>query len=376
MPLPNQEAFPFFPSEDRRAHEPALTAALQRVLERGRYILDEEVAAFEGEFAAFLGAPQVVGAGSGTDAIELILRALEIGAGARVVIPAMAPSAVASAVVRAGATPLLADIDATTFTLCPQSLDAVLRTAAGRQVRAVLAVHLYGHPADWDALSKVAEDHQVILLEDGAQAHGACWRGRQVGSLGRAAAFSFYPTKNLAALGDAGAVATADEALATRLRQVREYGWRERGDSVSPGVNSRLDEMQAAMLRVKLLTLPAQVQRRRQLAARYDARLRGCAAVSTPWVREEAEHAYHLYVVRCTQRAALMCRLQDAGVPVAVHYAVPLHQQAAWRVEGSFPEAERAAREVLSLPLHPYLSESAVDSVCHLIEEHHAYADS
>lgn len=372
----SQEWFSFFPQEDRRAHEPTLTEALHRVLESGRYILGEEVAAFEREFATFLGAPQAIGVGSGTDAIELMLRALEIGCGARVIIPAFAPSAVAAAVVRAGAVPLLADIDPDTYTLCPKALDAVLRSDAGRQARAVLAVHLYGHPADWDALSKVSDEHQIVLLEDGAQAHGARWRGRLVGCLGRAAAFSFYPTKNLAALGDAGAVVTADENLAIRVRQAREYGWRERGNSETPGVNSRLDEMQAALLRVKLTTLAAQVRQRRQLAAYYDEQLRSCASVRTPKVREGAEHAFHLYVVRCAQREALLRRLCEAGVPAAVHYAVPLHQQAAWRTEGHFPEAERAAREVISLPLHPYLSESAVDWVCRLIKEHHDHAGS
>ncbi len=375
MKLESQALFPPYPLADQRGHEPDLSSALRRVLDSGNYILGDEGKTFEREFAAFLGVRHIVSVASGTDAIEVLLRALGIGHGARVVIPAFAPSAVAAAVVRSGALPLMADVEADTFTLCAESLEAVLCSSLGHEVKAVLAVHLFGHPADWQNLLRVAATHGVVLLEDGAQAHGATWHGSPVGSLGAAAAFSFYPTKNLAALGDGGAVATDDEDLAARLRHLREYGWRVRGNSETPGVNSRLDELQAAILRVKLPMLAQRLDQRRRLAAQYDARLSTCALVRVPVVRGGCEHARHQYVVRCEERDALLEHLQSAGVPAAIHYAVPLHRQSAWREDVSLPEAERASQEVLSLPLHPYLSEAAVDFVCQIIEEH-AHAGS
>lgn len=358
-----------YPQADQRRHEVALADALQRVCASGSYILGAEVAAFETEFAAYLGCQQVVGVASGTDAIELILRALEIGTGSRVVVPSFAPSAVAAGVARSGAEPVFADVEPGTFTLCPQSLDAVLRSFDGRGVKAAVVVHLYGHPADWESLRRVADAHGIELLEDCAQAHGARWQGRMAGTLGRAAAFSFYPTKNLAALGDAGAVATDDAELAERLRMIRQYGWRHRNISAHAGVNSRLDELQAAVLRVKLETLNGSLQQRRKLAATYDARLQDCRMVTAPVQLGGCEHAYHQYVVRSERRDALLQHLQRAGIPVAVHYPVPLHQQPALGgSETSLLESERAAATVISLPLHPYLSEAAVDAVCDAME--------
>ncbi len=358
-----------YPQSDQRAHRAELAGALQRVCDSGSYILGAEVAAFETEFAAFLGAAQVVGVANGTDAIELMLRALKIGAGSKVVVPAFAPSAVASGVARSGAEPVFADIEPTTFTLCPVSLDALLRSPQGRCVKAAVVVHLYGHPADWGRLQQVADEHGIELLEDCAQAHGARWQGRMVGTLGRAAAFSFYPTKNLAAMGDAGAVVTNDAALAERLHMIRQYGWRQRYISEHAGVNSRMDELQAAVLRVKLGSLSKNIQQRRKLAAEYDARLRGSAVVTLPLVRGGCEHAYHQYVVRCERRDDLRQHLQEAQIPVAVHYPLPLHRQPAFGGSHvSLLESERAAEKVISLPLHPCLSEGAVDAVCDVME--------
>lgn len=358
-----------YPLADQHRHEPALRGAWQRVCESGSYILGREVEAFEKEYAAFLGGGRVVGVASGTDAIELMLRALNIGSGSKVVVPSFAPSAVASGVRRSGAEAVFADIDPRTFTLCPESLAALLRSPQGSGVDAALVVHLYGHPADWQGLRSVAVEHGIELLEDCAQAHGALWQGRMAGTLGRAAAFSFYPTKNLAALGDAGAVATHDAELAERLRLIREYGWGRRNVSDFAGVNSRLDELQAAVLRVKLGSLRDNVLQRRRLAAVYDASLSGCRMVQPPVVRGGCEHAYHQYVIRTKKREALLQYLQQAGIPAAVHYPVPLHQQRAFA--GShmpLPEAERAASEVISLPVHPYLSEEAPAEVCEVIE--------
>lgn len=358
-----------YPQADQRAHRDELAGALQRVCDSGSYILGAEVSAFETEFAAFLGAAQVIGVASGTDAIELMLRALEIGAGSKVVVPSFAPSAVAAGVARSGAEPVFADIEPTTFTLCPASLDALLRSPQGHGVKAAVVVHLYGHPADWDGLQKVAHEHGIELLEDCAQAHGALWLGRMAGTLGRMSAFSFYPTKNLAALGDAGAVATQDAGLAERVRAIRQYGWKERYLSDQPGVNSRMDELQAALLRVKLHALHGKLQQRRRLAAEYDARLGSSAVVTAPLVRGGCEHAYHQYVVRCERRDELKRHLQRAQIPMAVHFPLPLHRQHAFGgSQMSLLESERAAANVISLPLHPYLSADAVGAVCEVIE--------
>ncbi|MBN8421285.1 MAG: DegT/DnrJ/EryC1/StrS family aminotransferase [Verrucomicrobia bacterium] len=358
-----------YPQADQRRHEVALTHAVQRVFASGSYILGAEVEAFETEFAAFLGCGQVVGAASGTDAIELILRALDIGAGSKVAVPSFAPSAVAAGVARSGAKPEFVDIEPGTFTLCPEALDDLLRSFRGRGVKATVVVHLYGHPADWESLQRVADEHGIELLEDCAQAHGAIWHGRRVGTLGRAAAFSFYPTKNLAALGDAGAVATNDAALAERLRVIRQYGWKQRYVSEQAGVNSRLDELQAAVLRVKLGALNESVLQRRRLAAQYDARFAASRVVTAPKVRGGCEHAYHQYVVRCERRDALMQHLQQSGIPVAALYPVPLHRQRAYgNGEELLLESDRAAAAVLSLPMHPYLSEEAMGAVFEAME--------
>jgi dTDP-4-amino-4,6-dideoxygalactose transaminase len=358
MPL-----FPEFPAEDQRHHHEALMLAVQRVLQSGRFILGEEVKAFEAEFASFLGGGHVVGVASGTDAIELLLRAMEIGAGNGVIVPVLAPSAVAAAVRRAGACVVLCDVEET-LTLCPQALRQVLEKQCG--IKAVLAVHLYGHPCEWKALEEVCEAQGVLLIEDASQAHEARFEQKAIGTLGRASVWSFYPTKNLGALGDAGAVWTSEAGLAEKLRCLREYGWRQRHVSELPGINSRLDEMQAAMLRVKLPSLPAQVAKRRELASRYLSRLRG---VRLPLVREGCEHAFHQFVIRSEHRDALQAHLKLRGVLSAVLYPAALHQQPAFACAERFPVAEKAVREVLSLPLHPYLSEAAIDAVCAAVED-------
>lgn len=353
-----------YPQADQQRHEAALTQALQRVCASGNYILGGEVAAFEAEFAAYLGSGQAVGVANGTDAIELMLRGLGIGAGSKVAVPSFAPSAVAAGVMRSGAVPEFVDIEPGTFTLCPEALDELLGSFRGRGVKAAVVVHLYGHPADWANLQRVANEHGIELLEDCAQAHGALWHGQPAGTLGRAAAFSFYPTKNLAALGDAGAVVTKDAELAGRVRELRQYGWKERHVSVHAGVNSRLDELQAAVLRVKLGALNESVLQRRRLAATYDARLLGSRTVEAPRVRGGCEHAYHQYVVRCARRDALMQHLLRAGIPVAALYPVPLHRQGAFGGENELLlESDRAAAAVLTLPMHPYVSEEAVEVV-------------
>lgn len=360
-----QTCFPSYPEEDCKHHQSAIREQMLLVLKRGQFILGHEVEAFESEFAAWLGASHAVGVGSGTDAIELMLRALSLGPGAGVVVPSFAPSAVAAGVQRAGARLVLADIEPDTFTLSPEALDLVLRSEAGQGVRAALVVHLFGHPADWAGLQRVADYHGILLLEDVAQAHGAEWQGRRAGTMAKAAAFSFYPTKNLGALGDAGAVVTSDPELAERLRELRQYGWRDRYISSTAGINSRLDELQAAVLRVKLCTLDDRLAQRCALAARYRERL-------GPWMpveRPGCVHAWHLLVIRSAQRDAVKGKLEALGIPVAIHYPQALHQQPAYPWSAALLESSRlAAAEVLSLPLHPYLSMDAVDLVADAVE--------
>lgn len=352
-----------------RCHREVLNAAAARVFDSGRYILGEEVAAFETEFAAAIGARHGIGVASGTDAIELMLRALNIGAGAKVVVPSLTAGASVAGVRRAGAEVLLADCEEDYFTLCPQSLDALMRTPAGKGVRAALVVHLYGQPADWTALQEVADAHGILLLEDCAQAHGAAWQGRNVGTLGRAAAFSFYPTKNLGALGDAGAVVTDDDEIAARVRLLRQYGWRARQISDESGVNSRLDELQAAFLRAKLPGLSAQLARRRVLAGIYAERLMESRVVEAPRVRPGCDHAWHLHVVRSSRRDQLLRHLVEAGIPAAIHYPAAIHQQPAYAAmaPGPLPHTERVVREVLTLPLHPYLAVEAIELACETV---------
>jgi dTDP-4-amino-4,6-dideoxygalactose transaminase len=360
-----------YPQADQLRHQVALTDALQRVCASGSYVLGNEVQAFETEFAAFLGVDHVVGVANGTDAIEVILWALGIGPGSKVVVPSFAPSAVGAGVARSGAELVFADIDPETFTLCPDALADLLRSPQGRGVKAALVVHLFGHPADWESLQLVAEEHGIELLEDCAQAHGAMFYEQMTGTLGRAAAYSFYPTKNLAALGDAGAVATNDADLAERLRLIRQYGWKQRNISECAGMNSRLDEMQAAVLRVKLGALQEGNLQRRRLAAEYDALLGASRVVTSPVAHGGCEHVYHQYVVRSERRDGLLGHLQREGIPVAVHYPVPLHLQPAFASGGNREfqlESERASAEVISLPLHPYITEDAVGAVCDAVE--------
>ncbi len=354
---------------DQRAHEAELVGALRRMCASGSCVLGAEAQAFESEFADFLGVSHVVGVASGMDGIEVMMRALEIGAGSKVVVPSFAPSAVAAGVARSGAEPVFADIEAGTFTLCARSLDAVLRSPQGRGVKAAVVVHRYGNLADWDGLQQVAQEHGIELLEDCSQAHGATWHGRKAGTLGRAAAFNFYPTKNLAALGDAGALATNDQKLAERLRLIGQSGWKQRYINEHAGVHSHLDEVQAAVLRVKLRVLHGSLQQRRKLAAEYDAILKDSHVVKAPMVRRGCEHAYHQYVVRAERRDELIQHLRREQIPVALHYPVPLHQQRGFGgSQVSLRESDRAAAAVISLPLHPCLSATAVGAVCDVME--------
>ena len=362
------------------AFDPEVADALQRVHQSGRFVLGPEVEAFEAEFAAALGVRHAVGVASGTDAITLALAALGIGPGRRVLTTAFSAGYTALGVVRAGAAPVFADVEPGTLGLDPESVERVLarelHSDEGR-IAALLPVHLYGHPpAGWERLLELAAAHDLPVIEDACQAHGARFRGRPLGSFGRAAAFSFYPTKNLGGLGDGGAVATDDPDLAESVRSLRQGGEDTRRRHLRPGWSSRLDEIQAAVLRVRLRTLEERNRRRRTLADRYRTALAGLPVrlvepAPTPPAALVTESNRHLLVIRSPHRGALRRHLAAAGIGALVHYPEALPAQPAFRPPehrpDRFPEAERAAAEVLSLPLHPRLRESEVDEVAETI---------
>jgi dTDP-4-amino-4,6-dideoxygalactose transaminase len=345
------------------AHKAEIEAATARVLASGWYILGEEVAAFEREFAGYAGAAHAIGVASGTDAIQLALRALGVGAGDAVATVSHTAVATVAAIELAGATPVLVDIDPETFTMDA----ACLERAMHPRVKAIVPVHLYGHPANLAAILPIAERHGAAVIEDCAQSHGAVLRGRATGTGGRAGAFSFYPTKNLGALGDGGAVVTNDADLSARIRSLREYGWRERYVSSEAGLNSRLDEMQAAILRVKLRYLDAENARRREIASWYNQLLAGLP-LALPTIARGVTHVFHQYVVRTPLRDALREHLQQSSIGALIHYPVPVHLQPAYRdrviLAGTLEASEAAAREVLSLPMFPELPGDAVERVC------------
>lgn len=344
-----------------------LEAAALEVLRSGWYVLGPQVRAFEEEFAAWLGLPDAAGVASGTDALLLALLTCDVGPGDEVIVPSHTAVATVAAVELAGGRPVFADIRPDTFTLDPDSVAAAITP----RTRAIIAVHLYGQTADLDALGLVARRAGAWLIEDCAQAHGARNHGRMAGTMGDIAAFSFYPTKNLGAAGDGGLVASRRPELVERVRSLRQYGWRTRYVSDEPGLNSRLDELQAALLRVKLRRLEAWNRQRQALAARYDELLAG-SAVATPFVAPGNEHVYHLYVARCQQRDALQAHLARCGIATAIHYPAPVHQQPAYRrlaPPGGLPETERVAAEILSLPLYPQMPMEHVDQVAACVRE-------
>jgi len=343
------------------AQQQEINEAVRCVLESGWYILGREVAAFEEEFAAYCGVAGCVGVNSGTDALYLALRACDIGPGDEVITVAHTAVATVAAIRMAGATPRLVDIDPLRYTMSP----AMLAEAITPATRAVIPVHLYGQPADMDAILAVASEQYII--EDCAQAHGARYKGKPVGSFGDLACYSFYPTKNLGALGDGGAVTSNDLALLERVRLAREYGWtpQERYVSHVEGINSRLDELQAAILRVRLRHLDADNVARRRLAQRYAAMLP--AHLQKPIEIQDSYHIFHLYVVQTSQRDQLRARLAEQGIGSGIHYPIPIHLQPAYAQNVRRPYnlrvTEQAAREVLSLPMYPALREEQIDRV-------------
>jgi dTDP-3-amino-3,4,6-trideoxy-alpha-D-glucose transaminase len=347
--------------------KPELDEAYHRVMRSGWFVLGREVEAFESEYAAYCGTRHCVGLGNGLEALELVLRGWDIGAGDEVIVPSntyiatwLAVTAVGAAVVPVEPTPGGPNID-------PDRIAAAITP----RTRAIMPVHLYGEPADMEAIMALADRHGLKVVEDVAQAQGARWRGRRTGALGHAGAHSFFPTKNLGATGDAGAVTTDDTVLAERLRVLRNYGSRVKYVNIERGFNSRLDEMQAAFLRVKLPRLDTWNDRRRVLAARYSDRLRDVPGLALPRPPQWAEPVWHLYVVRTDRRAAVVAALEKAGIGSLIHYPIPPHLQQAYadlgQGAGTYPLAERLAETVLSLPIGPHLPVESVDEIAAVV---------
>ena len=352
------ESIPFIdlrPGED----DASVRAAIERVITSGWFILGPEVEAFEAEFAAASGAAHAVGVGNGTDAIALLLRAVGVERGDEVIVPALSAGYTALAVLLAGATPVFADVDPETLTLDPASCEAALTS----RTVAIVPVHLYGQPADMRALEAIATRRSLAIVEDCCQAHLATCTGTPVGAFGAGGAFSFYPTKNLGALGDGGAVISNDSSIAARVRRFRNGGQSNRYVHEAVGVNSRLDELQAAVLRTRLRMLPRWTTRRRTLAATYKRLLNGSVR---PLRRRDEGHVYHLFVVRSNERDVLQEHLSASRIETLIHYPIPMTHQPAFTqwTRRDCPVATCAAREILSLPLHPRLTDTDVERIC------------
>ncbi len=359
----------FSVEEENRAVAPEIEAAVRRVLASGKFILGSEGAALERELSGFTGARHGLGVASGTDALVLALKALGVGPDDEVVTTPFTFGATAGAIALCGAVPAFADIDPATFNLAPEAV----RRRIGRRTKAILAVHLFGQPCDMDALLAIGRDAGVPVLEDAAQAIGARHRGRGAGSIGEAGCFSFYPTKNLGGIGDGGFLTTNDDALYARMKLLREHGSPRRYHYALVGTNSRLDEIQAAALRVKLKRLPAWTEKRRGHARAYSAALSGWEGLVPPAVPEGLEPVWHLYVVRVRDNRAVAAALDERGIGAGIYYPEPLHLQPAYgrlgHREGDFPEAERACREALSIPVHPFLDDSGRERVISALRE-------
>jgi len=359
------------PQTDPRAsyleHKAAIDAAVARVLDSGWYILGREAEAFEARFAELIGVGHAIGCGNGTDALELALRACGIGAGDLVFTVSHTAVATVAAIERAGANAVLVDIEENGFCMDADALEAALKAAPKGRPAAVMPVHLYGEPAGMVEIVAAARARGMRVIEDCAQSHGAQYQGVTTGSIGDFGCFSFYPTKNLGAFGDAGAVVTGDVELAAAAREVREYGWRDRYVSAVAGINSRLDPIQAAILNAKIDALTAANARRQAIATRYDAGLGGLP-LALPGTRTGSTHVFHQYVVRTANRDRLREHLRQAQIGTGIHYPLPVHLHPAYR--GRVPvgptglcRSEAATREILSLPMYPQLSDETIDRV-------------
>lgn len=349
------------------AHKAEIDEAVTRTLESGSYIMGPEVEQFEREFASHVGVSDCITAASGTDALILALRGFGIGSGDTVATVSHTAVATVSAIDIVGAHPLLVDVDATHCTMSPEHLERALVGWAGSPVKAVIPVHLYGQPADMTSIVAIARRFNAAVIEDCAQAHGAVWRGRRVGAMGDAGAFGFYPTKNVGAFGDGGALVTSDPDLADRCRMIKQYGWRQRYISEVAGMNTRLDELQAAILRVKLAYTVEDTRRRQEIARRY-AKEGANDHIAHPSAATGSEHVFHQYVVQCASRESLKRHMQDANVGFAVLYPVPVHRQPGYAPRVSvgttgLRSTEALGGRILSIPMYPELEESDIEMV-------------
>jgi dTDP-4-amino-4,6-dideoxygalactose transaminase len=345
-----------------------LDGAIRGVMALGQFILGEAVTEFEEEFAAYCDTRHAIGVGSGLDALWLLLLAYDVGRGDEVIVPSNTFIATWFAVSQAGATPVPVEPDPATHNVTAEAVEEAITPST----KAIMPVHLYGQPADMDGIAALGRGRGIPVIEDAAQAHGARYRGRRAGGLADAAGFSFYPAKNLGAIGDAGAVTTDDDALADRIRKLRNYGSTVKYHHDLPGTNSRLDTLQAAALGVKLRHLDEWNERRRAVAARYLERLAGVQGVVLPAVEEFAEPVWHLFVIRCRRRDALQDRLSELGIDTGIHYPIPPHLTGAYAdgfASGDLPVAERLAGEVLSLPMGPHLPLEDADRVAAAVRE-------
>ena len=342
--------------------------AVLGVLERCQYVLGPEVEAFEREFAAYTGTKHGVGVNSGTSALHMALLAADVGPGDEVITTPFTFVATVAAILYAGARPVFADVDPMSLTLAPEQLERALSA----KTKAVIPVHIHGHPADMDPIIEIAHARGVVVLEDAAQAHGARYHGRPVGSLADIACFSFYPGKNLGACGEGGMVITDDDEVARRVRMLRDWGQEEKYNHVMKGYNARLEGVQGAALRVKLRHLDGWTEARRERAALYD-RLLADAGVKTPTQMPWAQHVYHVYAVRTPKRDALQAALLERGIQTGIHYPQPVHLLAGYKdlgyLEGDFPNSEKAAAETLSLPMYPELPLESVEEVAAAVDE-------
>ena len=356
------------PKAQYLAYKDEIDFAIQQVLFRGHFILGENVHAFEKEFSEYIGSQHSVSVGNGTDALCLAMRAMGIGPGDEVIAPSHTATATVASISMVGATPVLTDVDPVHYTLDPLSISNAITS----KTKGVIAVHMYGQPADMDGITNIVQKNNLKLIEDCAQAPGAIYNNRRVGSIGDVGCFSFYPTKNLGALGDGGAIVTSDSALADQLRKLRQYGWDENRVSQCTGHNSRLDEIQAGVLRVKLKYLETDNAKRVTLAMKYEEELHHLPLGLSP-LRPKCSHVYHLYVIGVERRDALAAHLKSHGIIAGIHYPVPVHLMPAYaRGTGqglTLTNTERIAKRVLSLPIYPELTESDQNQIIDSLKE-------
>ncbi len=349
-----------------RTIQKEIDEAIRQVLEAGQFILGPNVAALEKEVPAYLGVKRGVGVASGTDALVLALRALEIGPGDEVIVPSYTFFATAGAVLLVGAKPVCVDVDPQTYTINVEQISSHIT----ERTKAIIPVHLYGHPADMTGVMKVAASHGLKVIEDNAQAIGAECQGRKTGSIGDIACLSFFPSKNLGGYGDGGMVVTNDDGVADQIRMLRTHGWRKKYFPEMLGYNSRLDELQAAILRVKLRHLDEWTERRRYLAEKYNEQFRG-SGIGTPFVSKEVAHAYHLYIIEVENRQRVQEQLKEQGIPTAVYYPQPLHLSQPLAGYGyksaDFPVSERASERTLSIPFYPEMTEEQQKTVANKV---------